>query len=210
MESNELLRRCAASPEAGEWGLLVQCFGERVEQGVRRVLRQAGHARGAEDLQDFVQEVYCRLLQGQGRALRGFRGRTQAEASSYLGRLAENVTRDALRRGRAEKRRLDGPAPELSLLAARVADRSPGPEELLLRGERRRFFRSCCRAVLPARTARRDTWILVRVFLDGWSSSEIAAACGGRLAAASVNSLVSRTRQRLAARGLQLPERCRG
>ena len=210
MESSELLRRCAASPEAGEWGLLVQCFGERVEQGVRRVLRQAGHARTAEDLQDFVQEVYCRLLQGRGKALRGFRGRTQAEASSYLGRLAENVTRDALRRSRAEKRKFDDPALGLGGQAHRVADRSAGPEELLLQAERRRSVRSCCRAVLPPRTVRRDSWILVRVFLDGWSSTEIAAACGGRLAAASVNSLVSRTRQRLAARGLVLPERSRG
>jgi RNA polymerase sigma factor (sigma-70 family) len=210
MESGELLRRCAASPEAGEWGMLVQFFGERVEQGVRRVLRQAGHARAADDLQDFVQEVYCRLLQGRGKALRGFRGRTQAEASSYLGRLAENVTRDALRRSRAEKRKFDDPALGLGGQAARVADRSAGPEEALLQAERRRSFLSCCRAVLPARTMRRDTWILVRVFLDGWSSTEIAAACGGRLAAASVNSLVSRTRQRLAARGLVLPDRGRG
>jgi RNA polymerase sigma factor (sigma-70 family) len=209
MESNELLRRCAASPEAGEWGLLVERFGERVEQGVRRVLRQAGYARAADDLHDFVQEVYCRLLQEGGKALRGFRGRTQAEASSYLGRLAENVTRDALRRGRAEKRKLDRPALGFGPLTARVVDRSPGPEDLLLQAERRRSFGSCCRAVVPARTARRDTWILIRVFLDGWSSTEVAAACGGRLAAASVNSLVTRTRQRLAAQGLHLPERSR-
>jgi RNA polymerase sigma factor (sigma-70 family) len=208
MECKELLRRCASS-DAGAWSLFIDRFGERVEIGVRRVLREAGLRRVPSDVQDFVQEVYLRLYAGRGRVLSRFRGSTKEEASSYLGRLAENVTRDRLRRARAGKRFFEAPGLPLGRWAMDLPDVAQGPEERFLRTEWRQQFLRCCREVLPAHALRRNTWILERAFLDGWSSREIAMACRVRIAVASVNSLISRTRRRLAARGFHLPERDR-
>ncbi len=185
------------------WALLVERHGAGLRRRVRRTLAAAGARVRAEQVEEVVQEVYCRLLAAEGRRLRGCRAGNEQELAAYLGRVAERVALDHLRTVAAAKRgggRLIELCPEE--MAERAADPAASPEERLLAAERRREFLERCRALARPGRERRDARIAVLALFDGWTCCEIAAAAGGRLTAGSVASVVHRMRQRLAVEGI--------
>jgi DNA-directed RNA polymerase specialized sigma24 family protein len=197
------------------WDELVQRYGDRVKVQVRRFLLREGLCPEPEEVEDRVQEVYCRLLHGGAPLLRRLRSWSEAQVVSYLWRTAQRVIFDGRRAARAAKRGgrarvvLGGLLPDL-------ADRSAGhvdprtPEDLAMLAQARRIVLDRCRTfsagALSPEDRERNLRILSLALLDGWSSREIALAEGGRLAASTVDTLVHRARRRLAPRS-ELPIR---
>jgi DNA-directed RNA polymerase specialized sigma24 family protein len=199
-----LLRACAASACGGardhdEWSVLMSRFGARLESGTRRALRRAGMAARSDLLEDLLQEVSAKLWERRHSALRCFRGSTEAEAASYLRRMAENTALDALRRWSAQRRcgkpaRVhDGALDEL------IDERAVDPERFTLEREQRRWLLHEVRALCSGRNARRNAWILRRALVDGWTAREIHGVLGSRAALTAIQALVFRARRRLAA-----------
>lgn len=208
-----LLARCAASRCAESWGELLARFGPKIAAGVGRALARSGSRNPVDLAEDLRQEVFCRLLADDARALTRCRGRNDREIGSYLFRVAESVAVDHLRKLVALKRG-GSPAEETPPARRDPAGRDPvcgrpGPERrLLLAQERDRFF-ALCRRLLAAGQRRRDLQIVYLALFQDCSSREIARRFRGRVSAAAVDSVIHRLRRGLAAEGLALPQRRR-
>ena len=165
--------------------------------------RRHGAPLTPEEVEDLVQEIWCRLYQhwGERLGLVGGEGRVY----NYLVRTTRNAVRDALRTRQAAKRGGDRrrSGSEAWSRARRRADPRPSPEERAMLRQWRRLFRRRCRRV----TGRRGTAIVERVVLEGWTSRELAAFLGPPLSPSAIDTLVHRVRRRLAAEGLVLPRR---
>jgi DNA-directed RNA polymerase specialized sigma24 family protein len=193
------------------WEELVGRYGHHLYGQVRWSLYRAGLSPEPDQVEDRVQEVYCRLLLGGTLLLRQFQRWSELQVVRYLGRTARRVVCDAQRAARAVKR---GAGFEIALagrlaeLANRVADSRRTPEELAILAEARRVLIDRCR--LLAATAmcpddrQRNLRVLRWAFVEGWSSQEIVRAEGGRIAVSTVDTLVHRARRRL---GEELPSR---
>ena len=167
-------------------------------------LSVCGTARGDEDdPAELLQELWCRLLAGEGRLLRAFRGTSRGEATVYLGRVVRSVVVDRLRQRLARKRH----AKLVGLSTHDPADLAPGPEARLLGRERRGAARRRLHDLLGPRVGRRSRRAVELALLDGLSSREIAARSRGTTTVGAVNSLVHRVRRRLATQGLRTPHR---
>ncbi|HEV8579958.1 MAG TPA: hypothetical protein VGX68_12865 [Thermoanaerobaculia bacterium] len=195
------------------WEELVRRYGAIVQRQVRRSLRTAGFRFEAEEIEERVQEVYCRLLMGGAGRLRLLRRWSEGQVVTYLSRVSKRVVVDELRALAAAKRggRRVAFSGCLREVAERTADPRCTPEEEAMLAEGRRLLLERCRLLAESMTGRSDRELNLRIlrlaFLEGWTSREIAGAAGGRLAASSVDSLVHRARQRLARGGLRVPRR---
>jgi DNA-directed RNA polymerase specialized sigma24 family protein len=205
--SNTGLGRHLADPVC--WEALVARLQRPLRRRVTRALwLAAGLPPSDERVDDLVQEVYCRLFDEGGRRLRLYRGSNDHQLEAFLGRTAERVVADELRRARAWKRRGRPWAPPRPGEPVFTAGDPHDPEQRLLRKENHRLVLAALRRALPAATGARDVWILRQVLVEGWNSREVSRSLGGRLAPSSVDSLVCRLRRRLAASaGIDLPKR---
>ena len=187
------------------WEDLVRRYGPMLHGQVYRSLLRAGFAPDAEPVEDWVQETYCRLLDGGPPRLRQIRSLAGGQVVNYLTRVAHGVITDE-RRARAAFKRGGGyrlrPGGRLTEIADRAVDPRATPEEAALRGEMRRLLFARCETLvdarLPTEERRRSVKILRRVFLGGWTTAEIARAEGGRMARSSIHALVHRARRKLA------------
>jgi RNA polymerase sigma factor (sigma-70 family) len=204
--ARDLIEECARGPEPRAWGRFVDRFGPVIESGVRRALRRVGEpGMAAAELQDLVQDCYCRLLERGCRRLAGLRATADPEVRAWLERFAERSTRDRLRWKRASKRR---GRPSVPLVVpgrnGRLTDPFGSPERLAIgRQALRQFARHCRRLSASERDAR----ILRLVYFAGLTSREVAAMSGGTVSPGSVDSMVYRFRRRLAGKGLPVPAR---
>lgn len=210
---------CSSSsePEAA-WEDLIGRFGARIKARVGNVLRRCGVRPRCELVEEIVQEVYCRLLAGGSRRLRRCRATSECQVGAFLGRVAERVTLDHLRAARAQKR--GGASAELPAIEAagqpgdgwgrraelddRAVDPRANPEERVLSRERLRLFLERCGLLAGRRDQRRNAHILA-LAVAGMSSREIARAFGGALSARSIDGLLLRVRQSIAARSPLTP-----
>lgn len=206
-----LLERCAAGCDGGAWDELMVRFGRRLSSGVGRALRRAGLRPRRQDREDYLQEVYCRLLEDRGRRLRRCRGSGERAVGAYLSRIAESVTLDHLRSQAADKR---GGGRVVSLerpgrfgKTRSVRDLAASPEERLLAREKRTVFIRRCRRAAGPKTTRRDLRILYLAFFVGLSSRQVARIVGGGMSPNSVDSVIYRVRRRLEKGGVPLPRR---
>ena len=146
----ELLARCASDRGHEAWDEMLVRFRPAILGGIRRALNRAGRAARAFEREDLLQEVFCHLLDQDGRRLRGCQGVNDRVVGAYLGRIAESVVTDQLRAWGAEKRgsqRQVSSSDEQELcLVERAADPAPSPEERILFDEMRRDFRRRCLA----------------------------------------------------------------
>jgi RNA polymerase sigma factor (sigma-70 family) len=208
--SYPLLQRCAVDRDAVAWDELVRRHEPGLRRAIERSMRAVGEQPRREDVEERLQDVYCRLLERDARRLRRFRGDSEGEAVSYLARVARTVVLDAARERRAVKRGAGAESEAGAAGAERVADRAAGPEERTLRRERRRIFLEHCRRALGGQRsahAERNARIVRLALLEGWTSREISRAVGGALREAGVDSLVHRVRRRLREQGLTVPLR---
>lgn len=197
--------RRRAGRDDGFWEEFVRRHGGRVRRAAWGALRGRGLAPRADRIDDLTQEIYCRLLQ-RGSGSWGLAGRSGPQVAGYLRRVARSVLVDRLRAAGALKRGgigLGAAGDE----PAEVADRAEGPEQRLLRRERRRRFAGCCRRAAGSVRPCRDLRIFMLAVVGGWTSREIAERLGGGLRPSGVDSVVWRMRRRLAAAGHSVPSR---
>lgn len=207
---HEVLHACADPRAEAAWESFLAHYGRRLRAEVRSALLRAGVFPARDLLDDLAQEVLCRLLERDRRALSAFRGGSTGEAFEYLRRIVATVVVDALRAANAAKRRPIVDPISLEALEAEAAgwrDRRFCPEaRVLARDELRRLCRRLHR-LLGAR-ATPESWRAVRLaLLHGLSSRDVAARLGGAWTEGAVDSLVHRLRRRLEREDLPLPAR---
>ena len=188
---------------------VVRWYGGRLAARARWSLRQFGVAPRADQVEEVVQEVYCRLLDDDGRRLTACHAESEGQAVSYLARVVERVVIDQIRKRLAAKRgggRTVGLGPEERRLLECRADPAGTPEDRLLAAERRRLVLAHWRDIGREMQGRRNLRILRLALIEGWSSREIARTLG-KLAPSSVDSVVHRLRRRLSEEGVALPRR---
>jgi len=139
-------------------------------EGVRRFLVRLVGPREAEDL---TQTVFAKVAQ----ALPGFRG--EAQASTWLYRIAANVAADWLRGRLAHEAKLTVPIPEGSHenIAAAIGsadvDKQPSPEQELARKD----MRDCIRGEIGKLSEGHRTVFMLSA-LGGLTDDEIAETLG--------------------------------
>jgi len=213
-EARDLVRRCATDRDTETWQEFQDRFKRPLVMGVRRTLLRFDARISNDEHQDLLQETYCRLLEGQGRRLRGCRGEVEGAISAYLGRVAESVVVDFLR-GRGAAKRGGGVLVDLGRSGAadptdRLVDPRRSPEERLLLRERRLRFLAKCGKLVGKRSPERDIRVLYLAFFEGWTSREICSRLGKGIKPSTVDSLVHRLKKRLAAQGIDVPRRRSG
>ena len=205
--ARELVARCTVRDCAESWQEFLSRYGWALAATVRRALSGVGWSISRDIEEDLLQEIYCRLLADGRRRLRNCNGIDDRTVTGYLCRIAENVVVDHLRRSNAVKRGrrlLTQPPADSGVCPVDTAPdpRASADREILVRESRRMFFNRAVR-VLHGPNRRRDLWVTYLAVFEGWSSRDIA----GRLAsitANNVDSVVHRTRRRLAAAGIGL------
>ncbi len=204
-----LFRRCLADERCeDEWHVFVERFGWQVRNVARLGALRLGLTLEESDLEEIVQELYCRLLAPRG--LR-FHGRTDSELWSFLGSVCRNLTVDRMRSFATQKRLswekqlpLENRSPATARLRSPILD----PEERLLGRERRRRFFEHCLEIARCDRVMLELRVLRLAVLEGWTSREIARHLHHRLSAGQVDLLVHRLRRHLAKDGIALPRRC--
>ena len=212
--ARELLELCAVRRDSEIWREFVDRFGQRIASRVRRSLARFDAAVSRDEHQDLQQEVYCRLLSGDGKSLRRCRGTAEVAVSAYLGRVAESVVIDHLRSLSAAKRRqsrlIDAGGNGARELSDWVSDPRQTPEQRLLLREKHLRFLAGCRRLVGTRNPGRDLQVLYLAYFEGRTSREISEHLGAGLKPSTVDSLIHRIKKRMRQEGLEVPGRRRG
>jgi RNA polymerase sigma factor (sigma-70 family) len=207
--ASELVATCATTATSDPvWQSLVESIQPRLRDAVRRELACCGERRDPDLVDDLVQEVWCRLLSRDRRALASFRGADDRAARAYLRRVAASVTIDLLRAAGARKRR----PPELRAFGVDEEARFDAgsgccPERRLLARERLAHLLKLCREALGARASRDRLRIVRWGLLEGWPSREIARRLDGPWTVVAIDSLLFRVRRHLEKKGYRFPRR---
>lgn len=196
----ELFGRCLACHGGEHWQEFIDRYGRRVRRTVRLAGLRSRSRLTAADLDEIVQDLYCRLLSFGPRS---FDGRSEAELWAFLSCVARNLIVDRKRASAARKRRprASDPKSPSQLVASK-----PDPEEQLLGKESRRLFFEHCLQVARYDRVLLELRALRMAYLEGWSSREIARHLE-HLSVGQVDALVLRLRRHLAKQGICLPRR---
>ncbi len=202
IDACDLLRSCLARRRTGDWQELINRHGHEIRRAVQLAANRSGLALVGPDLDELVQDFYCRLL-----AVRDpeFNGRTDDELWRYVLRVAQSLVVDRLRLQGASKRspRTRSRSADPSRLSSSKLD----PEQILLKKERRRVFFAHCFEVVSCDRVTLELRALTMALLDGWSSRDIAGELKGALSSARVDRLVCLLRRRLLRDGIRMPRR---
>ena len=207
---HRLLHACAAPSAEAAWESFLTLYGQRLRAEVRAALIRAGAFPARDLLDDLAQEVLCRLLERDRRALADFRGASAGEAAQYLRRVVASVVVDALRAAAAAKRRPACDPVSLETFAEDTlycGDRRGCPEARALAREELRVLFRRVRRLLGARATPDRLRALRLALVVGLSSREVAARLGGGWTEGAVDSLIYRLRRRLAGAGWPAPAR---
>ena len=200
LDTCELFHRCLARRQSDDWRTFVDRHGREVRSMVRQTAVRCRLPLGQADLDEMVQELYCRLLSSPGRR---FDGRSESDLWAYLSCVARSLLIDRRRALAARKRR---PLDAIPASTYDVPSPKLDPEERLLGKERRQAFLARCLEVTCCERVVVELRALDLAFLGGWTSREIAGHLEP-LSVAQVNALVLRLRRRLAKDGIRLPRR---
>ena len=74
-----LLGACASGANDNAWREFMRRYRKGLESGIRRGMRRVDYFAAQDEVDDVMQEVYCRLLEADGRRLRATRGTTDGE-----------------------------------------------------------------------------------------------------------------------------------
>ena len=193
----------AAMDPGGRWDAFARAHGRVIRRCVVRAMVRSGWPPRVDELEELVQEVYCRLLErGDTRAVEG---RPAPQLWCYLRRVAYSVVVDELRVRHARKR---GGRPAPTARPARREDERPGLddgpavesrlEDRILARERVRAVRRRVREAFPGRLGERNLRVLELSAVAGMTANEIAAHLRGELSPSSVHTVLHRVRRLLA------------
>jgi DNA-directed RNA polymerase specialized sigma24 family protein len=199
----DLLRECGEKlTDRILWSKFQQRFQGLIFLYLMRGLRLRRIRDDAADIvPDLAQEVYVRLVQRDGQALRAFRGATEFSVMAFLARISSSVVQDYQRQLMSEKRRANvvpietAKAGEMS--GVRSAD---APEfdsinlssilswidiERIVEGDPDR------------KNARRNALIFKLHYVDGFEAGEISQFPGFELTKSGVETILARLRKRI-------------
>lgn len=202
--AKRILRACADGGSDRDWWDFQRLFEDWMVNGIRRAFRRAGRLPSADDVEDLLQDTYCKLLEKNGRVLNRCTSDRELAIGVYLGRVAERTALDQLRAVAAQKRG-GGKVDSLESVNDRDGDRwwptvEADAERRILREELRERFLEACRRV-AGRSRERNVRILRLAFLDGLSSAEISRKLGDVISIAGIDTILHRARRRLAEQG---------
>jgi RNA polymerase sigma factor (sigma-70 family) len=200
-EVRRLVDRCADG-DRDAWDEFARRFHRRISLYVVRACGSVGASELAtgQAASDLVQEVYVRLLAEDRRALRAWRGETEASFAAYLGRIVRSVVIDTARRVHCQKRAvstvsLDDTGEDKSApLAAPEATR---PDNLLAERMTTERLRALLRSAANVMHTDRDVLVFQLYTLEGLTAREIASLPHLSLTVVNVEVIVQRTRSRL-------------
>ncbi len=197
------LRSTRSDEATAFWGRFARREGRELERCVASAMRRFGWYPEPSDLEELVQEVYCRLLERASAP--GLAGWPPAQLWAYLHRIARSVVVDELRSRRARKR--GGARPHPAPPAATCDDtpapepRAPGPtaEERLLAREGAAMLRRRIRELGGTEHGARNLHILELAAIEGCTAAEISQRLAGTLSPSSVHTVLHRLRLQLTA-----------
>jgi len=195
-----ILRDCAQAADDLVWNHFLATHGARLRLEIRGALLRAGIFPTRDRCEDLEQEVLCRLLERQRRALARFRGSTAAEARAYLRQIAARVVADDLRSAASPRRRPARPGRLVELPdadSAALQDRRGCPESRALAREQGRLFLARCRELMGRSATPARLRVVSLAFLGGLSSDAIAQRMGDGWSRAAIDSLLHRVRRKL-------------
>jgi RNA polymerase sigma-70 factor (ECF subfamily) len=194
-EDLALLQRCL-NGEGPAWEEFLSRYRSLIERAVRFTYLRSIYRIPHADVENVVQDLIARLLEGGGRRLRSFEGRCSLGAwlKSLAVRYTLNSIRDEKRRGRYG----GGEVEDLALLPSAGEGPLSAPEE---REEVRRLD-----AVLDSLGPLQRT-ALKMFYYDGLSYRQISLALG--IPVQTLGSLITRARDRIREM-LQAPKETQG
>jgi DNA-directed RNA polymerase specialized sigma24 family protein len=199
----DLLRECGEKlTDRALW----EKFQERFQGLIFLYLMRAMRLRRIQDdaadvVPDLAQEVYLRLVQHDGRILRGFRGTTEFAVMAFLARISSSVVLDYQRAAGTVKRR----GQVVPIEAARSVELGGG-----MLAEPPEFDSSQLSSILAwidverivegdtdRKNARRNALIFKLHYIDGFQSGEISRFPGFELTKSGVETILARLRKRI-------------
>ena len=187
------------------WQAMLGSYEAFLHRRVAKTMRAAGLRPVPEEVVEYVQEVYCRLLQGGAPRLRHLRRLQIKAVLAYLGRVVNSTVYDEVRMASAAKRgggRLLRMGRHTRFRAERVPDPADNPERALLLSERRQIFLSRIQAWDDLGPPERNARVVWMAVVEGWKSQEIGREVS--LAPRTVDTLIHRIRRRFAEEGVEL------
>ncbi len=187
LSPQELFRWCAVvPPEESAWKEFDRRYGQDLRAGICRVIGFPSSAKFQEHFPDVLQNVYCRLLYHDRRALRAFRGHSEGEARAYLRRVAVSVALNEMRRRKIVVRVPDGEFPDPPI-------EDPGLKHIL----ERLSLDGALDRVLRGRNKDRNKLAFKLYAYEGCNAADIAGIVGMNLTPRAVENQLSRMRMKL-------------
>jgi RNA polymerase sigma factor (sigma-70 family) len=184
------------------WEQFAQGHAHDLVRCVAATMRRIGCRAEPSEVDELVQEVYCRLL--DGRLPAGIEDWPPTQLWGYLQRVVRNVIVDEVR-SRCARKRGGVPQGEPSTVretsgATLGESRAPGPtpEERLIDRERARALRRRVCELGGPEHGLRNLRILELVAVEGCTAAEISRRLAGALSASSIHTVIHRLRRQLA------------
>lgn len=199
----ELLAKCARNlDDTRVWEEFYFRYRRKILTYLWRAFRMSG-GRPHEFLQhadDWVQEVFAKLVKNNGRVIRSFRGLTDVSVNAFLASIAVSTVADQRRSQRANRRRTQlvsfEDVQEASLPHGR-ADSTVSALIDLIDVER------ALKEDEESKNPERDLLIFQLHFVEGLTPREISSIPGFKLTTSGLEKVLNRMKNRLARRTKQ-------
>ena len=203
----ELLKKCSKRPpDEAAWDEFVRRYHMTIKSFVRRTYQQktrVDHERGTQFpddmIDDLVQAVYQKLVEGGSSALERFEGEHEHSIYKYLGMISTNVVIDYIRWVKADKRpkvtvsidemllRGDVAFPEDSFIVAESG--ADGENDInFIKDE----IEQALKKVVRGKNRERNVLIFKLRFYEGLTFGEITKALNLTLSPVSIGSILNR------------------
>ena len=199
----DLIRECGQKlTDRALWNKFQERFQGLIFLYLMRALRLRRIQDDAADIvPDLAQEVYVRLVQRDGQALRSFRGTTEFSVMAFLARISSSVVQDYQRKLMSEKRRAN---------VVPIETAKAGETAGLHWTDSTEFDSTTLTSILSwidiervvegdpdRKNARRNALIFKLHYIDGFEAGEIAQFPGFELTKSGVETVLARLRKRI-------------
>ena len=193
----ELVRQCARDLQNEElWQQFYARYKRKILLYLLRAFRMVG-GHSDEFLRfadDWLQEVFTKLVQNEGHVIRSFRGTTEVSVNAFLASIALSIVVDQLRSQSAVRRRAQVvPLDQLQDVSSPRVDPVARFSALLELIDVEKALRTDEESKNPER----DLLIFKLHFVEGLSAREIASIPGLKLTTSGSEKVLSRVRNRL-------------
>src|SRR5437016_2902422 len=197
LDAAELVRQCARDLQNED---LWQKFYSRYKRKILLYLLRAFRMMGGHSEEfvrfadDWLQEVFTKLVQNEGHVIRSFRGTTEVSVNAFLASIALSIVVDQLRSQSALRRRAQVvPLDQLQDVSSPRVDPVARFSALLELIDVEKALRTDEESKNPER----DLLIFRLHFVEGLSAREIASIPGLKLTTSGSEKVLSRVRNRL-------------